>query len=96
MDTTTLFIEWEPPPSDHHNGIIVDYCVNVTAVETGTMIQVATGGITSASIPGLHPFYTYTYIVAAATAIGRGPFTVSRSIQMPTDGKHNYKLVITA
>ena len=89
MDSTTLVIEWEPPLIEYHNGIIVDYCVNVTAVETGTMIQVATGGITSASIPGLHPFYTYTYVVAAATAIGRGPFTMSSSIQMPTDGKRD-------
>ena len=86
LDSRTLNIQWNAPPPEFHNGIILDYYVNVSTIETGEVFQVAAGGSSSVTIPGLHPFYTYVYITAAATSVGRGPFSVANSIQMPEDG----------
>ena len=87
MDSRTLFLEWDPPASEDRNGVIVDYFLNISAVETGVTFHLVTGGGLSVTIPGLHPFHTYNYIIAAATVVGRGPFSISSSVQMPPDGK---------
>lgn len=77
-----------PPPVESHNGILREYVVMLTAQETAEQLQRTTpDNRTSLSITGLHPDYTYTYRVAAGTGIGTGPFSVSRSITMPEDGK---------
>lgn len=34
----------------------------------------------------LRPFTTYYYIIAASTAIGRGPFSTVFTLLMPEDG----------
>jgi len=36
---------------------------------------------------GLLPFSTYTVAVAAETDIGRGPFSISFTINTPEDGR---------
>ena len=86
LDSTTLQIEWDDPSIEFHNGLILDYSVNISEAETGRSFQLASGGLRSIVIPGLHPFYTYTFVVAASTIVGRGPYTTSHSIQMPEDG----------
>ncbi len=88
MTPNILSLEWDPPAEENQNGIIIDYFVNVTAVETSTAFSVVSGGSLSTTIPGLHPFYTYNYIIAAVTNVGRGPFSMSRSVQMPQDGNY--------
>ena len=37
-----------------------------------------------------HPFYTYTFSVAAETVIGAGPFGVDVTLTAPEDGKSYY------
>ena len=58
-------------------------------METGEQLQHRASGAdtTSLSIGSLHPDYTYTYSVAAVTAIGMGPFSAFRSTRLPEDGK---------
>ena len=88
LDSRTLQVSWSPPPVSAQNGIITEYVVNASVLETGEMFeQRTTGNATSLTIRALHPDYTYTYVVAAATAIGTGPFSIFRSIRMPEDGK---------
>ncbi len=80
-------MEWDPPAEEERNGVIVDYVVNITAVESSTVFSVLTGGSLSVTVPGLHPFYTYNYIIAAVTSLGRGPFSMAESVKMPSDGE---------
>lgn len=87
MDSTTLQLEWEPPLPELQNGLILDYTVNISEIETGNMFHLASGGLTTINVPSLHPFYTYAYIIAASTEIGRGPYSVSNTIRMPEDGE---------
>ena len=50
---------------------------------------ISPGSVTSLNVSSLHADYTYHYIiVAAGTAPGIGPFSSSRSIRMPEDGKY--------
>ena len=49
---------------------------------------ISPGSVTSLNVSSLHADYTYHYIVAAGTAPGLGPFSSSRSIRMPEDGKY--------
>ena len=87
VNSTTLEISWNPPPIEDHNGVIVDYFVRLTSFESEIAYELVTGGALSLMVTGLHPFYTYNYIIAAATLVGRGPFSVSKSIKMPPDGE---------
>ena len=73
-DTVTsqsVNMTWFPPPLEHQNGIIQYYLVNVTELATGIVTSYNT---TSAwlFLTGLHPFYDYRFVFAAAT-IGVGP-----------------------
>ena len=88
MDARTLRVSWFPPPVESQNGIIVEYLVRISAQETAEQFQhSAAGNMSSLSIGRLHPYYTYTYSIAAGTGIGTGPFNTFRSIKMPEDGK---------
>ena len=67
-----------------HNGIIVEYRINITEVITGRVfVRVSTG--TSLEVTGLHPDYVYQWIVTAVT-VGAGPYTVVSTIRTPEDG----------
>ena len=86
-DSSTLVINWDPPSVAAQNGIITEYEVEISAQETGELYRYySAGNLTSLIIEDLHPYYTYAYTVATATAIGRGPFSESDSIRMPEDG----------
>ena len=81
---STLALTWNPPPTQHHNGVIRGYKVNITEVETGVFLHLDTS-VDSLVIPSLHPFYHYWCTVAAYT-VSVGPYSTTLRIQMPTDG----------
>ena len=78
------------------NGILTEYVVNISVTDTGEQLQhrTTTGNASSLIISSLHPDYTHTYIVAAATAVGTGPFSASGSVRMPEDGESTYILTV--
>ena len=84
INSTTLLVSWMPPPFEHQNGIIREYRVNITEIETGVVYRLVTAA-TSLTVLLLHPFYTYDCIVAAFT-IAEGPYSVEVNITMPEDG----------
>ena len=85
-DSQTLVLSWEAPLPEDRNGIITQYTVNITEMETGTRFQLVTDNTTITAF-SLHPHYTYSYTVAAETSVGLGPYTTPRAVQMPEDGK---------
>ena len=84
--STTLVLSWQPPSSENQNGIIVHYIVNITEMETGRLLSFTAVNTTTLSVPMLHPFYTYTCIVAAVT-VGIGPYSATVEVELPEDGK---------
>ena len=73
LTSTLIRLDWSPPPSEHINGIIVFYLVEVEEVLTNR-IWTFHAVQTHINIGPLHPYYTYRCRVSATT-IGTGPFT---------------------
>ena len=84
--STTLVLSWQPPAPENQNGIIIHYIVNITEMETGRLLSFTAVNTTTLSVSTLHPFYTYTCIVAAVT-VGLGPYSAPVEVELPEDGK---------
>ena len=85
IDSRTLSFIWEEPLEELRNGIIQQYHVNITEVDTGRQFQLVSS-TTSTSVSSLHPYYTYRLSVSAFT-IGGGPFSEPQMITTPEDGR---------
>lgn len=81
---TSIRITWSPPPLMSQNGLIREYRVNVTEVDTGKVF-VRTSGSTYLILYELHPYYTYECIIGAVT-IAEGPYSDMETITTPEDG----------
>ena len=79
-------LTWDPPLIQNQNGIIRDYIINVTALDTGVISQIITSDL-NLTLDMLTPFRTYAFIVAARTSIGAGPFSTDFTVQTLEDGK---------
>ena len=84
-NSTTLHLLWTPPPRETQNGLIIGYRINITELDTGRVLNMASS-ITLASRQDLHPFYNYSCSVAAYTIVGTGP-SVETTVHMPEDGE---------
>ena len=87
-DPTVLTLTWAPPVPERRNGLIQRYIISVTELETRTT-ELFNTTVESISITGRHPFYRYSYIVAAVT-IGRGPYSVASIIHLPEAGTSSF------
>ena len=88
---TAVQIEWYPPREEDRNGVIQIYIINITEFDTGDSWQLTVEDDTDAFIPSLHPFYSYSFSVAAQTS-ALGPFTAPTIVEMPEDGMQLCKL----
>ena len=84
VDQYTFVVTWQPPPAEERNGIIRNYVVNLTELETGTVEQYFASDL-NITITFRHPFYRYRYTVAAET-ISLGPYSDPRVIHLPEAG----------
>ena len=85
VNSRTISLSWEPPPTEEHNGVLRHYIVRIIAVETGRVLQ-QNSTISSLQVPLLHPDYTYKWNVSAYT-VGEGPRTNLSSVTTPEDGE---------
>ena len=85
LDSRTLHITWQPPVEEEKNGIIRRYVINITELNSGNDFQLE-NATTEITVQNLHPFYRYSYSVAAET-VALGPFTPGSIFEMPEDGK---------
>lgn len=85
IDSRTLSFMWEEPLEELRNGIIRQYHINITEVDTGRQFQIVSS-TTSTSVSSLHPHYTYRWAVSAFT-IGGGPFSQFQITTTPEDGR---------
>ena len=74
-------------PDGRLNGIIQEYRINLTEIETGRMFQ-EVSIISSATISSLHPDYTYSWAITAFT-ISEGPYSSHLNFATPEDGKNS-------
>ena len=80
----SLLLSWNPPPIEHHNGIIREYVVNATEENTGREFYIMTRSpAVEFQLWFLHPHYNYTLAVAAITT-SVGPFSYSVEVVTST------------
>ncbi|KAG8590801.1 hypothetical protein GDO81_006908 [Engystomops pustulosus] len=72
-NSTSISVSWDPPPSDHQNGIIQDYRIWCLGNETRFHVnKTVDAAIRSVVIGGLFPGIQYRVEVAASTSAGVG------------------------
>ena len=84
ITSTSVQLQWEPPPPLYHNGLIRSYTVLCTELETNRTIT-ETSAVTEMTLRDLHPYYTYNCSVAAVT-VREGPFSDSIITKTLEDG----------
>ena len=84
VNSSTIVLTWDTIAVENHNGILRHYLVSVLETETGE-IDLYSIDSTQLNISRLHPYYTYTCVVAAVTN-RVGPFSQNVSIITPQDG----------
>ena len=79
---------WDPPQPDKRNGIIQRYAINVTILQLTDQEEVFSSLTNSTSyiVHSLHPYYVYSFAVAAETSVGRGLY-ISQKRQLSEAGK---------
>ena len=86
-NSRTIFCSWNPPPVEHQNGVIIEYRINITEVNTSRVfVRISPGTTTSLEISSLHPNYIYQWTVTCVT-VGAGPYTVFSTIKTLEDSK---------
>lgn len=78
-------LSWTPPPPADRNGIITEYRINLTELDTGRQ-QLLSSVTTTFVVQSLHPYYMYEFTVSAHT-VDTGPFSDSEVVQTPEDSK---------
>ena len=76
---------WEPLNFENQNGLIRNYLINFIEIDTSSHFQYFST-TTNITITELHPYYTYSFSVAAVT-ISAGPFSDELIITTAQDGK---------
>ena len=82
-------LTWEPLPHDEQNGVIIEYVIRVSILETNETIYFYSSN-TYLVVNTLRPYRTYVCVIAARTAIGIGPYGNQFILRSPQDG--NLKL----
>ena len=89
IDSESIFVSWQPPPTEQQNGIIREYHVNITEVETGDEYSLVSYHL-NATVGSLHPNYCYNITIAAVT-IGPGPPSPSFVVQTSESGLFDFQ-----
>ena len=85
VTSRSILVNWLPLPMDSQNGVILHYRITVSVRESRESFVLFSQD-TQLVFDVAHPFYTYTFAVAAET-IGTGPFGEEVTIVTPEDGK---------
>lgn len=85
ITSSSVSLMWQPPPLLLRNGVIREYKINLTEVDTGRTL-VFYSPTTDITITALHPFYIYLCRVGAFT-VEYGPYTESFLFTTLEDGE---------
>ena len=75
--STSILVSWSPPPLEEQNGVLISYCLNYSSDEAfagpGRAYTVNATN-TTMLLDGLEEFVDYSFVVAAKTSAGIGPY----------------------
>ena len=79
VSSNSFTLNWQPPPQNTHNGIIIGYDITTQEINSGITYTNFTSH-TSIVLNFLHPYYQYNCTVAAVT-VSVGPTSDIVTIQ---------------
>ena len=85
--STTATISWLPPPDEHQNGQILYYLLIITDRGLNTDNIIVHSTAMSAMATNLQEFNNYSCVVAAATIVGLGPYSLPIMFTTQQDGR---------
>ena len=86
ITSSSFHLSWiEPLPADQ-NGLIRQYLVNITELNTGNVFPYTTTE-TEFTVESLHPYCNYSCSVSAVT-VSAGPYSSLQTVQTDIDGKY--------
>ena len=87
VNSTHIRLEWDPPRISDQMGIIREYRMNVTELETGVEFRFTTE-VNEIIIGSFHPYYTYSCIITAFT-VDEGPYSDATVIRTHEDSEYD-------
>ena len=87
LNSTSVLLKWEPVPRASQNGIIRRYTIHFRDVEKNDSVTVKAPAV-NATVNGLRQKAEYLFWIVAATSVGDGPSSVSKTAT--TKGKGHY------
>jgi len=85
VSSTIVSLSWDAPLQADQNGIIRQYHINLTEVNTTRQWHLISDTNTLL-LSFLNPHYTYQYSIAAVT-VSAGPYTQQYNFTTPPDGE---------
>ncbi|CAD7078040.1 unnamed protein product [Hermetia illucens] len=84
LNLTAGWVKWQPPPPQHHNGILLGYKIQVKAGNSSKVLAQMTLNATTMSVMlnNLTTGATYNVRVVAYTRVGAGPYSQPKSLVM--------------
>ena len=86
ISSSAVNLSWQPVLPEKQNGIIIQYVVNVTTVETGEGFELVSA-LDKLTVDSLHPHWTYIFTVSAETSVGVGRPSLAVTASTLEDGK---------
>ena len=86
ISSSAVNLSWQPVLPEQQNGIIIQYVVNVTTVETGEGFELVSA-LDKLTVNSLHPHWTYIFTVSGETGVGVGPPSLAVTASTLEDGK---------
>ena len=86
ITSSTVNMSWDPPPSEHTNGVILYNTIRLTDLQN-EVVQNITTSSNWVLVTDLHPYYNYSFQLAAVT-VSQGPFSDAQIFTTPEDGEH--------
>ena len=81
----SFLLSWDAPPVEDSNGVIRNYMIRVTEVESARTFYIITN-TTLLELNELHPFYKYMSAIAAQT-VSLGPYSSAISVRLAEEGR---------
>ena len=84
ITSISFYLSWSDPPLADRNGLIRQYLINITEIDTSNVFSYSTM-TTEFNAEFFHPYYYYSCSVSAVTIVP-GPYTHSVILQTRIDG----------
>ena len=90
MSSTSILVTWDSPLESEQNGNIISYTVAYVNLNRSEDQQISNSSTSQRQMlfTGLQEYEEYSFVVAATTTVGQGPFSDPSSVFTFEDGEY--------